>query len=421
MYRGSTGTVIAFSDCGLMNMNPIRVLKFVNQFFIGGTERQFVEVANGLDRSRFAVEIACFRREGPLLDNLKHDMPLHTYPLYRSLYHWRSIRSQFRLMKDVRHRQFDIVHTYGWYPNVFGIPPSRLARRPAIIASVRDAGAYMTPAKIQALKVVCGLADCVVANSKAGRDWLIGQGVNERKIEVIRNGIAVPRSREPESLPGFVRKEFGIPQTTPLCACIGRVVSGKGIDFYLRAARILRDRGRDARFLMIGAHSAEEHYQSEMDALVRELNVKGSVIFMGQRKDVPAILREVDIVVHPSLTEGLSNVILEAMAAGLPVVATRTGGNPELVQNDRTGLLVSTGSAEEIAAAISRLLDQPSWARSLGEQARRRVIDEFTIDRTLAELEGLYSRLLRSGRNSSESPNQSSDQDFADQGTNQIH
>src|SRR4030095_15625349 len=112
-------------------------------------------------------------------------------------------------------------------------------------------------------------------------------------------------------------------------ACLGRVVSGKGIDFYLRAARILVDQGRDVRFLMIGAMSAERNYKSEMELLARELNLDGKVVFTGQRQDISEILRDVDVVVHPSLTEGLSNVILEAMAAGLPVVATTAGGNPE--------------------------------------------------------------------------------------------
>src|SRR6185436_9034346 len=100
------------------NMTRIRILKFLSHFFIGGTERQFVHVANGLDRSRFEVDIACLKREGALLDSLNPDMPLHTYPVHGSFYRSRSIASQFRLMLDVQKRQFDIVHTYGWYPNV---------------------------------------------------------------------------------------------------------------------------------------------------------------------------------------------------------------------------------------------------------------------------------------------------------------
>src|SRR5262249_14942881 len=152
-----------------------------------------------------------------------------------------------------------------------------------------------------------------------------------------------------------------------------------GIDYYLRAARILADLGRDVRFLMIGAVSVEKNYKSEMEILARELKLEGRVIFTGQRQDVAEILREVDIVVHPSLTEGLSNVILEAMATGLPVVATRAGGNPELVQDGKTGILVPVENESEIARAIKRLLDDPSMARAFGEAARRRIIQEFSI------------------------------------------
>jgi L-malate glycosyltransferase len=372
----------------------VRVLKFLNHFFIGGTERQFVHVANGLDRSRFAVDIACHRCEGPLLDTLHPDLPVHTYPVHGSFLNFKSIRNQARLIRDIRKEKFDIVHSYGWYPNVFAIPPSRLSFHPVIIASIRDAGAYMTPAKIQALKIVCAISDCVLANSEAGRAWLIEQGVRERKIEVIRNGIVVPRRAERPDGIGPVRKEFGIPAGTPICACIGRVVSGKGIEFYLQAARILADQRRDVRFLMIGAHSVEEHYRPEIEALAGKLNIGDRIIFTGQREDVPRILQEVDIVVHPSLTEGLSNVILEAMAAGIPVVATRAGGNSELVQDGHTGFMVPVRDAVQIANAVSRLLDEPQMARALGERARQRVIDEFALDRMLSKTEALYLRLL---------------------------
>ena len=372
----------------------IRVLKFLNHFFIGGTERQFVHVANGLNRSRFAVDIACHRREGPLLETLHPDLPVHTYPVNGSFLNYKSIRNQARLIRDIRKEKFDIVHCYGWYPNVFAIPPSRLSFHPVIIASIRDAGAYMTPAKIQALKIVCAISDCVLANSEAGRAWLIEQGVRERKIEVIRNGIVVPRRAERPNGLGPVRHEFGIPAGTPICACIGRVVSGKGIEFYLQAARILADQRRDVRFLMIGAHSTEEHYRPEIEALAGKLNIGDRIIFTGQREDVPRILQEVDIVVHPSLTEGLSNVILEAMAAGIPVVATRAGGNSELVQDGHTGFMVPVRDAVQIATAVSRLLDEPQMARALGERARQRVIDEFALDRMLSKTEALYLRLL---------------------------
>jgi len=226
----------------------------------------------------------------------------------------------------------------------------------------------------------------------AGKDWLVTQGVSQKKVEVIRNGVAVPPlSGRPDR--GRIRQELGIPASTPLCAYVGRVVSGKGIDFYLRAARILADQGRDVRFLMIGAVSAEMDYRSEIEMLARELNLNEHVVFTGERQDVAEILREVDIVVHPSLTEGLSNVVMEAMAAALPVVATRVGGNPELVQDGRTGFLVPTKDERELARVIARLLDDPAAARKFGEAGRERIIREFSIPHLLKQTEELYLRL----------------------------
>src|SRR5262249_13945259 len=130
------------------------------------------------------------------------------------------------------------------------------------------------------------------------------------------------------------------------------------------------------------------------EKLAQQLNIGHRLIFTGQRQDVPQILRDVDVLIHPSLTEGLSNVILEAMAAGVPVVATRVGGNPELVEDGRTGWLVPVENATEIADAVCRLLDQPEMSRAFGLRARQRVIEEFALDRMLAKTEALYCRLV---------------------------
>ncbi len=377
-----------------LKTSRIRLLKFLSNFLIGGTERQFVHVANGLDRSRFEVELACLRREGPLLDSLKADMPVTEYRVTGSFYKPSSIRKQLTLARNIRSARLDIVHTYGWNPNIFAVPAARLALRPRVLASIRDTGAYLTPWKIRALKLACHLADCVLANSMAGRTWLIEQGVSENKIQVVRNGIVVPAQAERRMGSGPIHREFGIPEGAPIVACVGRLVSGKGIDFFIRAARILADQRPDIRFLMIGAISIQKNYQSEMERLARELNVEGRVIFTGQRQDVPEILREVDIVVHPSLTEGLSNVILEAMAAGVPVIATNVGGNPELVQEGRNGLLVPVENAEAIVQGICRLIDDPGMARAFGAAGHQRVKEEFSIETMLRKTEELYFRLM---------------------------
>src|SRR4051812_22647123 len=142
-------------------------------------------------------------------------MPVTEYRVAGSFYKPRSLAKQLVLARAIRRGHFDIVHTYGWNPNVFAIPAARLAVRPRIIASIRDTGAYLTPWKIRALKLACGLADCVLANSIAGKTWLTEQGVSEKKIEVIRNGIVVPAAAERRTGGGPVHREFGIPAGAP--------------------------------------------------------------------------------------------------------------------------------------------------------------------------------------------------------------
>src|SRR5262249_21672914 len=152
---------------------------------------------------------------GPLLQTLRPDMPVLQYSAGGSFYNPHSFASQVRFARDIRRRHINIVHAYGWYPNVFCVPPARLALRPRTIASIRDAGAYLTPSKIRALKVVCSLADAVLANSVAGRDWLVAQGVKPEKVEVIRNGVAVPPRVANQEAGKSVRTEFGIPADMP--------------------------------------------------------------------------------------------------------------------------------------------------------------------------------------------------------------
>jgi glycosyltransferase involved in cell wall biosynthesis len=378
-------------------VNRIRLLKFLSHFRVGGTERQFIHVANGLDRSLFDVKIACFRPVGPLLATLRPELAVRRYSVGRGFYHPRSILSQLRFAKDVRQAKIDIVHTYGWYPDIFGIPAGWLAARPILIASVRDTGAYLTPSKIRALRFTCTLADCVLANSEAGKNWLLTQGVKPQKIEVIRNGVKVPAHMGKRGS-GGIRQEFGIPGEAPVCACIGRVVPGKGIDDFLRAARVLADQNRNVRFLMIGSHAFERNHKFDLDRLARELQLDGRFIFTGERHNVDEILPDIDIVVHPSLTEGLSNVVLEAMAAGLPVVATRVGGNPELVQDGRTGVLVPAQDPTALAHAIAFLLDHPQIARQFGEAGRERIVREFSISEMLRRTEDLYLHLISDER-----------------------
>jgi glycosyltransferase involved in cell wall biosynthesis len=241
------------------------------------------------------------------------------------------------------------------------------------------------------------MADRVVANSTAVRDWLVGLGMDERRVVTIPNGIVVPS--EPRlNKDGSVRRQLGIPPDAPVIAAVCRLNQNKGLEYFLRAAVALRPRFPEARFLIVGGSYFDPLYPKTLEQLTTQLGLNDRVIFAGERNDVPRVLQEIDISVLPSLNEGLSNSLLEAMAAGLPVVATRVGGNPEVVQHGKTGLLVPPRDPQALAEAITRILESPEMSRQFGRAGFDRVKDNFSLAATVRRTEDLYMSLLDRSR-----------------------
>jgi glycosyltransferase involved in cell wall biosynthesis len=168
----------------------------------------------------------------------------------------------------------------------------------------------------------------------------------------------------------------------------------KGIEYFIDAAAQLLLRFPHARFWIVG-DSVTPEYRDELQARVDALGLRERVAFLGFRSDVPALLRQVAVSVLPSLSEGLSNVVLEAMAAGVPVVATAVGGTPELITHGETGLLVPPRDAHALAGAVASLLADPARAQALGAAARRTVAARFSLQAMVRETERLYEQLLQ--------------------------
>jgi glycosyltransferase involved in cell wall biosynthesis len=378
-----------------MASERIKVLKFLTHFGVGGTERQFLYVVSGLDRSRFDLRIGCLARIGPFAKQVEElNVPMWEYPT-KSLYSYRSLRAQARFVRDIRREGIQVVHTYGFYPNVFAIVPAAVATRCVTVASVRDIGVFSGPSKIKRITqtMACRFADCIVANSYAVREWLRRQGLRRHDIRVIPNGIAIPPERKrSDSIP--IRTEFGIKSTAPLITVVGRLVRTKGIEVFLEAATAVAKRFDSARFLIVGDSNAEPEYRTELENRPSAVNLTGRVIFTGQREDVPQIMAETDISVLPSLSESFSNSLLESMAHGLPVIATNVGGNPEVITNGVDGILVPPQDPGAIATEMIRLLEFPEIGRRLGESARKKVIRQYALDRLLNRTESLYMSLL---------------------------
>jgi glycosyltransferase involved in cell wall biosynthesis len=378
----------------------IRLMKFVTLFGFGGTERQFVNLGLALDAKRFALEYACMRRWGHFLEEVAtHRVPLSEFPI-RRLFGPAALHQQFRLARHLGRERIQIVHAYNFYSNVFAVPAAWLAGVPIIIASIRDRGVYLTAMQRHVQRFVCKLADCVLVNAESIKEWLVADGYDAGNIVVIRNGVDLPKfggARHPE-----VRAELGIPEQAPVVAMMARFNPKKGIEDFIDAAAIVSWHRPDVRFLIVGeGHKAgrgglteDTVYRRSISERIRRLGLEGKVTLTGYRADVAALLSEINVSVLPSLSEGLSNVLLEAMAAGVPVVATRVGGTPEAVEHGETGLLEPPGDPQGLAEAVASLLANSELATRLGAAGRRAVRERFSMERMVHATEQLYLDLL---------------------------
>ena len=385
-----------------MTQERIRLLMFVNGFGMGGTERHVVNLGRAIDHSRFDLHLACFQRTGHFLQDIEHRrIPIREYPI-DSLHNHRTLWQQLQFARDLKRHRIQIVHTYNFYPNVFALPAARLAGVPLVVASIRDTGVYQTRMQKTVQKQMCRLAHRVVVNAEAIRSWLIEDGYRAEKIRVIRNGVDLT-GFDKDRRSAALRREIGVPLDAPLVVVASRLHELKGLDDFLEAAALLARRQPDALFLVVGerfgvnkdgALVREEAYKKSLERRARRLGIGDRVVFTGMRLDIPQLLAEASVSVLPSLSEGLSNSVLEAMAAALPVVATRVGGNPEAVEDGVTGFLVGPHAPEELARAIDALLADPALARRLGQNGRRRIEERFSLPKMARETENFYTSLL---------------------------
>jgi glycosyltransferase involved in cell wall biosynthesis len=371
----------------------IRVLTVVPTLMCGGTENQALALGNGLDPGRLEIEFACLRRRGPFVEELEaRRIPLTEYRI-TSFFSLGALAQQARLARRIAARRIQIVHAYNFYGNVFAVPPARLVA-PVVIASIRDCAPYLTTMQRRVQRWACRLADCVLVNADAVRDWLIADGYDESRIVLVPNGVDLSRF---DNLPDRrrLRHELGLAPDTPLVGVVSRLTPLKGIEQFLEAAGALSRTHPTVRFLVVGETAPTEGaYLEALRALARRYGLDGPLIFTGRRSDVPAVLSSLDVSVMPSLNEALSNVVLESMAAAAPTVATRVGGTPEAVVDGVSGLLVPPGDAGALARAIATLLDDPVRAAALGRTARQTIVERFSVDRMVRATEAVYLDLL---------------------------
>jgi glycosyltransferase involved in cell wall biosynthesis len=380
-----------FSDAGL---ERIKLMKFVTLFAIGGTERQVVNIGKGLDPRRFDLQFACLQRVGEFLAECDaRSWSIAEYKVH-SLYGYATFKKQMEFGRSLRRQGIQILHTYGFYPNVFAIPTARFAGVPVIIGSVRDTGDLWTPWQHKVQKICLRMADHIIVNAEAIKRDLLQRGYREDRVTVIPNGIDLERFRASHTGES-VRLELNIPREAPVVGVLSRLMRIKGLEYFIEAAALIAARIPHVRFLIVGDTKIRQEYREELKRLVIKLGLQDKVIFTGFRLDVPELLAVLSVSVLPSIgSEGLSNSLLESMAAAVPVVATRVGGTPEIIEDGVSGLLVPPADAGALAGAICRLLEEKALAENVGQAGRRLILSRYSLDQAVATTERLYRDLL---------------------------
>lgn len=343
--------------------------------------------------------MATLEREGVLLEELDrlglNDIPEFRLNSFYDLHAGRQVRQFARFLKK---HEIDVVHTHDFYTNIFGMAGALLTRVPVRIASRRET--VSRPAS-QRLVQGCAFraAHAVVANCEEVRQLLIEEGVPAGKVRTIHNGLDPARVRVSHvreqvlarlNLPGNARfvtiianMRAHVMQPEPYCL--------KDHPTFLRAAQRVHQNFRDAAFIIAGEGELREATQE----LARNLGIEQQTFFIGRCQDVGALLSISDVCVLSSRSEGFSNSILEYMAGGRPVVSTDVGGAREAVVHGQSGYLVQAGDYEGMAEHITSLLTQPELAASMGERGRRIVMERFSSQKQLQNVESLYSELLK--------------------------
>lgn len=370
---------------------PIVVGQLVNCLGLGGTERQLVEHLRRLDRDRFSPRVFCLQKKGEFLETLRDmDLDPPEFHLRGTLMRPNTAVQVARLAKALRHSEAALLHTHDFYSNLVGSAAASLAGIPFVL-SRRDIGVWISPAQARLLAMVTRLAPWVLCNATAVKDHIVRhEGVDPSRIHVVHNGLDLERFDQAASLPvePLIPALDASPPVVVLVANLKHPVKGHS-EFLLAAASVARVHP-ECRFMLVG----DGELRPEFERRARDLGLGDRLVFAGRRTDVPALLSRCTIAVSASHAEGLSNSIMEAMAARLPVVATAVGGNVELVDDGRTGHLVRPRDPSHLAARLIDLLRAPHLARRLGLAGRKRIERDFSSQRLGERMEQLYARVL---------------------------
>jgi glycosyltransferase involved in cell wall biosynthesis len=366
----------------------LRILQIVGNAVIGGAENHVLTLVQSLRARGHLVAVVC-PRPGPLVDALLDArVPVHliehVVPAPDDDYSL-SLPALWALSALMRRWRPTVVHSHLYPAHLHGTLAGQLAGVPVLVATAHTL--VVRPGDPWLVALTRGR---IIAVSRAAKALLVRAGVPPRRIRVIYNGIAPQYFQDATAQALTLRQQLGIPTDAPVVGIIARLSAEKGHQAFLYLARDVAALYPPARFVVVGTGPLAD----ELEALAARLGIAERVLFTGARRDITALNHAIDIFALPSREEALPLAVLEAMAAGRPVVASAVGGVPEVVVDGETGFLLRPDDHSGFVRAVATLLDRPALRARMGARGRARVRERFGVDRMVDAVLRYYRTLL---------------------------
>lgn len=375
-------------------MSEINVLHVIVGGEINGGERYLLSIIDNMSKDNYRLFFICSEEQKKFLDELRNrnleTLAVNMESKFR-------INTVFQIRNFIRVKKIKIVHTHGTRGSFYGRLAARWAGVPIIISTVHSS-LYNYPVGRMKKKMYTYLdrltacfCDKIICVSGALADEMVKRSkINPGKILIIHNGVELKRFDQIGDT-SYLLTESNTNSEDERIGAIGRLSYEKGHASLLKAVARLKKSFPRLKCLIVGDGPLRE----ELEELCRELGISQNCIFLGARRDIPEILSILDLVILPSISEGLSMVLLESMAARCPAVASRVGGIPELIEDGKTGLLVEPENPLALAEAIRSLLENKDKAKEISSNARLRVEKEFTVKEMAKKTEDTYETFVK--------------------------
>ncbi len=362
--------------------DPVRIQHVVLSLRPGGLENGVVNLVNALDTGRFESSVCCLDAGGAFAERLSPGIPVRVMGRGAGV----DPGLLWRLARLFRSTRTELVHTRNSEALLYGALAARLAGVPAVVHSKHGWGVPARPRRRWAQRLLTRFVDAHLAVSEDLRRQLADEvGMPREAVRLVYNGVDCDRFRLGQR--AAARERLGVAPGTIVIGAVGRLVPVKSYDTLLRAARKL---AAATEVWLVG----DGPQRAELENLARDLLPARPVRFLGHRDDLPEVVPAFDVFVLPSLTEGVSNTLLEAMACGLPPVVSRVGGNPEVVQDGITGLLFPPGDEQELARLVRGLCENADARTALGMRAAEHVRRHFSLESMVTQYDRVYTEVV---------------------------